>query len=104
MRNRRKTKAVEVRFWAYVDVQGPEACWNWLGGVKESGYGTFWLAGKHVVAHRMAYKLIWGEIPPKKFILQMCVNPLCCNPAHLRPGSTVDNIKLKGIKPRRYIR
>lgn len=30
-------------------------CWQWTGKLREKGYGVFWVAGKHVRAHRFAY-------------------------------------------------
>jgi len=45
---------------------------------------TIWLA------HRYAYHLIHGEVPP--LLRHRCHNPLCCNVAHLIPGTHIDNM------------
>lgn len=90
---------VEDRFWSKVDKSGD--CWLWTGGQFGSGYGEFYLRGKNVYAHRVAYALSYGEIevglqidhrchddrcPGRK-----CSHRLCCNPAHMSAGTAADN-------------
>jgi hypothetical protein len=41
-------------------------------------------------AHRVAYYLHNG-IVPAQLVLHSCDNPPCCNPLHLRQGSSHDN-------------
>ncbi|MEP2955571.1 MAG: HNH endonuclease [Sulfitobacter sp.] len=68
---------------------GPESCHLWQGKFYESqgGYGWF----KKETAHRVAWSLRNGEIPPGKVIRHTCDNPPCCNPAHLEIGDHSDN-------------
>jgi hypothetical protein len=50
-------------------------------------------------AHRVAYMLVKGPIPPGKLIMHSCDNPPCCNPDHLSVGTIADNahdMKSKG--------
>src|SRR5580692_1475951 len=54
------------RFWAKVDRSGgPHACWPFTKSSvsRRTGYGNFWLNGKTVLAHRVAYALTYGPIP-----------------------------------------
>lgn len=90
--------AVE-RFWRQVDKSG--ACWLWTGaksGPNKSGryYGQFTVAvdGKQISAraHRVAWMLLNGAIPPGQIIRHTCDNTECVNPAHLAPGTQYDNV------------
>jgi DNA-binding CsgD family transcriptional regulator len=85
--------ALAERFWAKGDRQAPEACWLWRGASKPSGYGT--IGGgrpkKWHRAHRVAWALTYGAIPPGMCVCHHCDAPGCCNPAHLFLGSKADN-------------
>ena len=76
-----------------VDVRGPDECWEWLAPVNGGGYGYFWdkQSQSVVLAHRRAWERENGPIPDGALILHSCDNRACCNPAHLRPGTTKDN-------------
>lgn len=37
-------------------------CWEWQGAKNQNGYGLLKIAGKMVMAHRLAYTLKNGEI------------------------------------------
>lgn len=85
------------RFWSYVDRRGPDECWPWKGGYFRLEYGCFNVpvAGGGFFAtraHRVAWTLENGPIPPGLDILHSCDNPPCCNPAHLRPGTPAENV------------
>lgn len=43
--------------------------------------------------HRIAWELIYGEIPTKMWVLHRCDNPSCVNPDHLYLGTRSDNFK-----------
>ena len=74
----------ERRFWA--KVRKTPDCWEWTAA-KTQGYGTFCLnqtpQGRTGRAHRIAYELLVGPIPPDKQIDHLCRNRACVNPAHL---------------------
>ena len=84
------------RFWLYVDKNGPDGCWLWTGGLGTGGYGQF----KRVQAttdraHRFAYELLIGPIPPGMQLDHLCRNRRCVNPEHLEPVTGREN-KLRG--------
>lgn len=80
------------RFWEKVDRSGDH--WLWLGTTAASGgYGTFYRGdGKYVSAHRYAWELERGAIPPGQTLDHRADCPKhCCNPAHLRLASHKQN-------------
>lgn len=95
-------KDLSTRFWAKVDKSaGPVECWPWVGSMfrgskKTSQRGQFWINGKFIQAHRLAFALGQGmERPPLSDVVirHTCDNPICCNPAHLLPGTHADNTR-----------
>lgn len=44
-------------------------------------------------AHRVAWELAFGAIPPSLEVCHRCDVPLCCNPSHLFLGTSGDNIR-----------
>lgn len=89
------------RFWAKVDRRGPDECWPWTGYCKETGYGRLGMKGAQGRrAHRVAYELATGIVPGSACVLHRCDNPPCCNPAHLRLGTQLENIADREAKGR----
>ena len=76
--------SVKARFWARVDVRGPDECWEWQAG-RTKGYGRFKSrSGPQYMAHRMSLVLA-GEIPKDGDVTDhICRNKACVNPKHLR--------------------
>lgn len=80
-------------FWRRVDKSGgPQACWPWTGSRWKAGYGHLRYDGKTWGAHRFALFLATGSDPGKAHALHSCDNPPCCNPDHIRAGTSYDNM------------
>ncbi len=94
---------IQVRcFWALIHRLGPDDCWLWHGGVTKAAnsqdYGIWHIDGttKHLRPHRVAYTLLIGPIPDGLDIDHVhgkCTSSLCCNPAHLEPVTTGENVR-----------
>lgn len=83
-----------AKFWANVDVRGEDECWPWRGSTDPKGYGYFYDGTRTTRAHRIALASKLGRRLAKgECGCHSCDNPPCCNPSHLWPGSTGDNIK-----------
>lgn len=77
-------------FWANVDVLDVGECWLWQRA-RNKGYGVLVVNGKDTYAHRHAYAIAKGVIPPGIHVCHTCDNPPCCNPSHLWLGTAADN-------------
>jgi hypothetical protein len=77
-----------ARFWSQVNKHsghwwnGTE-CWEWAGGASDTGYGTFWLEGRTVRAHRYAFTQLNGPIPAGLEPDHLCRNRICVRQSHL---------------------
>lgn len=106
------------RFWVKVDRRGPDECWPWLASVSK-GYGIIMIPeGPTRPAHRVAYEMEVGPIPPGLQIDHVChtravergectggdscIHRRCVNPAHLEVVTHAENgaRSVQGRKPR----
>lgn len=90
-------------FWDNVKILPEPACWEWTGYKDKDGYGRLTVNRKDLRAHRVAWELHHGKsIPPGLQLLHKCDNPSCVNPAHLIPGTSIDNVHDSIRKGRAY--
>ena len=101
-----KRGPVEDRFWKNVDRKEYDECWNWLGHFKTGGYGSICddraRGNKTIRAHRLSYRIHFGEIPDGLWVLHKCDNKKCVNPHHLFVGTRQDNVDDMCAKGRNY--
>lgn len=84
------TPADIARFWQHVEKGS--SCWNWKRSAGNQ-YGTFRIAGRTRMAHRVAYELTKGRIPKGRLLRHLCNHKACVNPDHLMPGNDSENAR-----------
>jgi len=82
---------LEDKFWSSLEIT-PSGCWESILAKGKNKYGTRSFRGKPSGSHRIAFTLIYGEIPNGSIICHTCDNPACANPYHLYEGSYRDNM------------
>lgn len=65
-------------------------CWSWPFAMKETG-GTCFISingqRRARLTHRVSYQMMYGEVGSNTYIIQICENLRCFNPAHLEAMS-----------------
>lgn len=91
----------------FLDRLGPETegdCILWVGNQSVNGYGLLTSQDKGrkrlVMAHRFAFEMAHGKIPPGMQVLHRCDTPRCVNPFCLFLGTPADNAADKVAKGR----
>jgi hypothetical protein len=91
----------EERFLGHVTIED-DGCWIFQKGNRGTGgfatregtgYGQFRLDGKRYMAHRWAYTHWVGPIAARDQLDHTCRNRKCCNPDHLEPVSSYENMR-----------
>lgn len=71
----------------------PDGCWEWQGKLLRAGYGEAHYRGRQMVAHRAMWLAVGREIPAGLQLDHLCNNRRCCNPDHLEPVTSSENVK-----------
>ena len=93
----RQILTLEERFMQYVSPEPNSGCWLWTATLDPNGYGRMTIGSRSDgtrtlgQAHRIAYELFIGAVPPGAFICHRCDNPPCSNPDHLFLGDRAVN-------------
>lgn len=101
---RRKASAASTvdRFWSKVKIGHPTECWLWQASAIGSHgykYGQFALnrdaSGnpRNVYTHRFVCELTHGPLKDGQVAMHSCDQSLCCNPAHISPGTQAENLR-----------
>ena len=72
---------MNARFWRHV--HKTRGCWIWEGNLNDLGYGRVKVKGRLWAAHRVAYELEIGPVPPGAWVRHTCGEPACVRPSHL---------------------
>lgn len=72
-----------------------EAGGCWLPAIKpdRKGYVRAKVQGRATAVHRLSYEVLRGPIPDGLTLDHLCRNPTCCNPDHLEPVTSKENIR-----------
>jgi hypothetical protein len=68
-------------------------CWIWNRHVKTNGYAQILFNGREIMAHRVMYMLLIGEIPQDMQIDHLCRNKRCMNPNHMDVVTQQENMR-----------
>lgn len=78
-----------------------DACMIWTGATNCHGYGLLRVQGRLRAAHRVAYELAVGPIPPGLTVRRRCADPACVRPEHLtlsRPYRILSSSQVQAIR------
>lgn len=103
------------RFFQYAQIGHPLACWPWTGSLNQAGYGQLQVGTfekpRVVRTHRFSYEFFIGPVPDGLVLdhichTSLCVDPQpcahrrCCNPWHLNPTTSAENVARTAGRPK----
>ena len=90
---------LDRRFMSKVLVDPNTACWLWLAHCDQYGYGVFSIRGRTLGAHRVAWEMTHGPIPPGMVLDHICRVRRCVNIQHLRVVGRGENTIFNSTSP-----
>lgn len=82
---------LQKRFWSKVNKLPDDGCWEWIGGKFVNGRPHITIKDDKVLAYRLSYILVHGDINYGMSICHHCDNIICVRPDHLFQGTQSDN-------------
>ena len=68
------------------------ACWISDRACQPNGYTKIGIDNRTYLTHRVAYETFIGPIPDALVLDHLCRQRACCNPEHLEPVTTRENL------------
>lgn len=81
-----------ARFWSKTSRDTASGCLEWTAARNEGGYGLFGKNRSSLLAHRIAWTILNGQIPADLDVLHRCDNPRCVEIGHLFSGDAAVNV------------